>query len=170
GSSSVMGSPERPGPGAPGRSETSWPIRLCDDCLAGGEVGFDPVLAPALSDEVVDQPDDHDEADQGLEHRPRGEAGEDVGRAVRVLTEGQEVVDERVGPRLSQVVAEGAEDRTGPDADVDHHQAAPEKGQDVEDGPPASEAEPGPSVRPSARPCEEDAQIAQEVADVDHPR
>ena len=84
-------------------------------------------------------------ADRRLEDRPRRQPVLDA-----LPTDLDERVDERVRPRVAQVVAVDAEQaRVRPDRDVDDHQAAPHQGQDVDDRAPAPELEPRALVRPA---------------------
>src|SRR5438270_9786794 len=158
-SSSGMASPrtvcrtgrEGPAPERRAARQTDWPFQgaLGDDRLAGCEVRLHPVLATPLGHEVVDEANDHNQAHERLEDGPSGQAGEDVRLPIGVGAKCQEGIDEGVGPQVAQLVSEVPEDGAGPDADVDHHRRAPHEGQDVDDGPPAPEAEPSPSVRPT---------------------
>src|SRR6266550_2829552 len=143
--------------------------RLRDHRLAGGHVRLHAILTTALRDEVIDQPNKDHQADERLEDGPRRQVLEDIGCAVGVLAEAQERVDERVRPRVAEVVAEVSEQcRIRPDADVDDHHAAPNEGEDVDDRAPAPEREPGALVRPALAAGNEDAEVTQEVAEVDH--
>src|SRR3954452_19859345 len=137
-----------------------------DDRLArrGIHGHLDRLDLASLSDRVVDGSGQDDRADEGLEDRPRRQPLLDLAADL------DERVDERVRPGITQVVPEDAEQaRVRPERDVDDHQPAPDQREDVEDRPPAAEREPGAAVRPTPGSREEDAEVAEEVRDIDHP-
>src|SRR4051812_3300268 len=132
-----------------------------DRGLAGRDVRCDDVLTAALGGEVVDGPGDHDDADEELEHGDRRQTAE------HVPAELQEAIDERVRPGVAEIGPEAAECVRRPQADVHDHEAAPDEGEHVDDRPPAAEREERLPLRPAPAPRHEDAQVAQEVAQVD---
>ncbi len=116
---------------------------------------------PRCGDEVVDR--------AGDEHRPDevskiGHAGNPSRRLpptlMNVLMNGFDHVFRRSLPKSPKSVG------IRPDADVDDHQPAPDQGEDVEDGAPAAQVEPGALVRPTAAAGGEDADVAEEVAEI----
>ena len=109
---------------------------------------------------------------RALHDEHRADVVSKIGQPEAVLesaTDPDDLVDERVRPRIAQVIAIYPEQvRIRPDRDVDDHQSAPDQRENVDDRPPAPELEPRPLVRPATAPGDEHAEVAQEVRDVDH--
>src|SRR6266550_2984550 len=137
---------------------------LADQRLAGREIAFDVGCPAADRDRVVDGAEHEDRDHQRLEDRPRRHA---VDRRAERL---DEAVDRRVRDR-SPVAAEGSEQRgILPDRDVEQHQAAIQDGDQVDQLAPSTEVEPGGRPGPAAEAGSEDADVAEQIAQVDQTR
>src|SRR5439155_6989043 len=137
-------------------------LSSADQGLARGRIELDHVIVRSLArSDVVDGAHDHDHPNERLED------GDGWQLVEQLPTHLQECIDERVGPRVAEIASEVTKGRRRPDADVDDHGAAPDQREDVEDGAPCSKAEPSTLVRPSTGPGGENAEVAQEVAQVD---
>ena len=141
------------------------------DRLVGQPIMPSPVTASASivdraapdGDDVVDPADHEQQPDQRLEQRP-GRQPFDGWPPID-----EQPVDQRVpvGAALAPEVAEQLGRR--PQRDVDEHDRAPDEGEDVDRHPPPPEAEPRRLVRPAAAARDQQADVAQEVAQVDQP-
>src|SRR5438093_4579250 len=165
---SVIAWPETVGGGAPRARRTAAGASRtrsasADHGLAGRLVGLDDVLSSRLRDQVVDDPDDEDQEDSPCRERDVRQPRDRVPARCHDL-------QGRVG-RVTQPAPEVPEQvAVLPQGEVQCHDAAPDQREDVDDEAPATELEPRLLAGPAAKTGDQDAGVAQQVAQVDQTR